>query len=90
MITETIKNYKIITDNIDSLIKASGYKITWIEDQMGMNRISFYHKRKNNKFTLNEIERLVSIIRADELEDKVLLEMSIENEKSQETIALYP
>ena len=88
MIVETVKNYKSITTNIDKLIKASGYKISWIEDQMGMDRVSFYNKRKHNKFSVDEIEKLLSIIRADELEDKVLGEMSLEAEKESETLTL--
>ncbi len=87
MISHTIKNYRAITNNIDKLIKASGYKIAWIEEQMGMDRVSFYTKRKQNKFSLDEIEKLMDIIRADELEDKVLGEMSLEAEKEEETIS---
>ena len=89
MIVETVKNYRVITNNIDKLIKASGYKITWIESQMGMDRVSFYNKRKNNKFSLDEVEKLLNVLRADELEDKVLGEMSLEAEKEDETIRLH-
>jgi hypothetical protein len=81
MITETVKNYRIILNSIDNIIEASGYKISWIEEQMGMNRVSFYAKRKSGNFTIDEMEKLVKILKADELEDKILLEMSIENEK---------
>lgn len=87
MITETVKNYRAITNNIDKLIKVSGYKISWIEEQMGMDRVSFYTKRKQNKFSLDEIEKLMSIIRADELEDKVLGEMSLEAEREEGAIS---
>lgn len=89
MLIETVKNYQTITHNIDKLIKASGYKISWVEEQMGMDRVSFYNKRKKNKFTAEEVERLLTIIRADELEDKVLGEMSLEAEGDPETIRLF-
>ena len=82
MISSVVKDYRLIVNNIDALIKASGYKISWIEEQMGMDRVSFYQKRKNKKFSLDEMEKLLAVIHADELEDKVLIEMSLEGEKS--------
>lgn len=89
MLIETVKNYRLITGNIDKLIEASGYKIKWIEEQMGIDRVSFYNKRKKNKFSEQEIERLLTIIRADELEDKILVELSLEAENETETIRLH-
>lgn len=84
MFTEVIKGYKSIVENIDGLIKASGYQTNYVYEQMGMDKASFYYKKKRKKFTIEEIENLVNIIKADDLEDKVLLEMSLEAEKEGE------
>lgn len=84
MFTEVIKGYKSIVENIDGLIKASGYRTNYVYEQMGMDKASFYYKKKQKKFTIEEIENLVNIIKADDLEDKVLLEMSLEAEKEGE------
>jgi len=86
MVIDIVNNYKTLIRGIDKLIKISGYKISFIEEKMGMDRVSFYQKRKHNKFSVDEIEKLLGIIRVDELEDKILLEMSLENEKDAEYI----
>ena len=57
MFTEFIEGYKSIVENIDGLIKASGYRTDYVYEQMGMNKASFYYKktkkvyhRRNRKF----------------------------------------
>ena len=88
MFTEVIKDYKSIVENIDALIKASGYRTNYVYEQMGMDKASFYYKKKRKKFTIEEIENLVNIIKADDLEDKILLKMSLEAEKEEGTLTL--
>ena len=87
MIREIVKDYREISANIDRLIKLSGYKIGYIQKQMGINNASFYYKRKKAKFTVDEIERLLDVINIENLEDKVLGEMSLEAEKENETLS---
>ena len=82
MIAETIENYKLIANNIDKIIKCSGYKISHIEKELNMDRVSFYKKRKNGSFSLEEMERLVNILDTEKLEDKILTELSVEGENS--------
>ncbi len=82
MILETIRNYISINRSLDVVIKNSGYKISYLYDQMGMNNNSFYIKRKNGTFSPSELIKLFSIIDLEKLEDKVLIEMSLEGESS--------
>ncbi len=81
MLTKVIEDYKIIQSNVDLLIKESGYRMSFIYEKLGMDKTSFYLKRKHANFSVDEIERLLVIIRADELEDRVLLEMSLEDQE---------
>ena len=81
MIIETIKNYISINDNIDLIIKKSGYKISYLYEQMGMDNHSFYIKRKKGNFTPDQLMKLFEIIDLEKLEDKILGEMSIEDQK---------
>ena len=88
MFTEVVEQYIFLQNNIDKLIELSGYRIGYISDKLGMDKTSFYLKRKNANFSPDEFKKLLLIIRADELEDKVLLEMSLEAEKEGETLTL--
>lgn len=86
MFTEVVEEYRFILKNIDKIIERTGYRIGYISDKMEMDKTSFYLKRKNGSFTVDELEKLLLIIRADELEDEVLLEMSLEAEKESDVI----
>lgn len=79
MLLQTIKDYRNIQLGIAKLIDASGMRVSFIIEKLGMDRTSFYHKRKLAKFTVDELEKLLVIIRADDLEDKVLLQLSEES-----------
>ena len=88
MFTEVVKEYKLIQNNIDGLIQLSGSRIGYICNKLGMDKTSFYLKRRKASFSPDELENLLMIIRADELEDKALLEMSLEAEKEEGTLTL--
>ena len=88
MFTEVVEEYMFLQKNVDKLIKLSGYRIGYITDNLGMDKTSFYLKRKNANFSPEEFQKLLMIIRADDLEDKVLLKMSLEDEKEGGRIAL--
>lgn len=78
MLLQTIQDYKSIQMGIPKLIDASGMRVSFIIERLGMDRTSFYYKRKNMTFTTKELEKLLGIIRADELEDNVLIGLSNE------------
>ena len=81
MVRDAVNNYKKISKNIDRLIKLSGYRIGHVQKEMGIDNASFYYKRKQAKFTVEEIEKLLDIIDIEKLEDKMLAEMSIQDQK---------
>jgi|GEM_PF-3715243 len=89
MISSIVDNYISLQSSVDNLIKASGYRVEFIAEKMGMNRTSFYLKRKKQNFTPIEMRDFLTAIRADELEDKILVEMSLEAEQEPETIRLH-
>ena len=88
MFTEVVEEYELIQKNIGKIIERTGYRIGYISEKMGMDKTSFYLKRKNGNFSVNELKELLMIIRADDLEDEVLLEMSLEDEKEGGRITL--
>ena len=77
MILETIKNYDLIRKNIDCIIKKSGYKVSFLYREMEMDNNSFYMKRKNGKFTTNELLKLLEIIDIKRMEKKVIQEINL-------------
>ena len=86
MFTEVVEEYELIQNNIGKIIERTGYRIGYISEKMGMDKTSFYLKRKNASFTVGELKKLLLIIRADDLEDELLLEMSLEAEKESDVI----
>ncbi len=83
MIIEIINDYQRLSASVDVIIKSSGYKIGYLQKQMGMDNVSFYNKRKHAKFTPGELKKLFEIIDIERLEDKILEEISIECEQSE-------
>lgn len=83
-----VDNYLTLQASVDKLIKISGYRVEFVADQMGMDRTSFYLKRKKKNFTPEEMISFLTVIRADELEDKFLGEMSLEAERNDEFVEL--
>ena len=88
MFTEVVEEYELIQNNIGKIIERTGYRLGYISEKMGMDKTSFYLKRKNGNFSVNELKELLMIIRADDLEDELLLEMSLEDEKEGGTLTL--
>ena len=83
-----VDDYLSLQASVDKLIKLSGYRVEFVADKMGMDRTSFYLKRKKKNFTPAEMKSFLAVIRADELEDKVLGQMSLEAEKNDEFVPL--
>lgn len=88
MLSSIVEDYKSLQNNIDKIIEQSGYRLEYISEKMGMNKKSFCLKRNNTNFTVDEIERLLNVIHAEDLEDEILLKMSLEAEKDAEYVEL--
>lgn len=89
MFAEIVAEYKNLQKNLDKLIAASGVSVDYIAEQLSMDQILFKDKIENRMFTADEIELLLDVIKAEELEDRILLESSLSNESDLETIRLH-
>lgn len=58
-----VENYRDFLMNIDGYIDKSGYKVSYISEKMGINRNTLWKKRKSGKWTLDEVEKLVQILK---------------------------
>ncbi len=83
MISNIVDDYLILQASVSRLLKVSGYRMDFVADKMGMDRTSFYLKRKKNSFAPAEMKLFLEVIGADSFEDKILHEMSIEDAKSE-------
>ena len=72
---ETIVEYRTLLNRVDEFIKLSGYRIDYLQEKLGISRVSFWRKRKNGEFTIKEMEILSEFIFTDEMEDKLLLKI---------------
>lgn len=80
---ETIVEYRNLLNRVDEFIKLSGYRIDFLQEKLGISRVSFWRKRKNGEFTIDEMEILSEFIFTDEMEDKIMLELMNEAESSE-------
>ena len=76
MLIQIVKDYRMIYENLDKLIKLSGFRVPWIQERMGMSDRVFYNRRKNMNFSFHELKNLLTIIRTEEILEEKLLEMS--------------
>lgn len=57
--TEIISKYKEIVSSIDEMISNAPVKKEYLADKIGVGRNAFYKKRKENNFSLKEVEILI-------------------------------
>ena len=59
------------TEKLKEKIRASGYKIGFIAEQMGLSRQGLYHKiNDRHEFTTGEVQKLCNILGIDSLEER--------------------
>lgn len=59
------------TARLNQLIKASGYKLSYIANRLGLSDYGFARKRNNlSDFTSSEINKLCDILHIDSIEDR--------------------
>ena len=66
---QTIEDYKILKSIIPELIAMSGYKNNFIAQKIGIRPPSFADKKKKGNWTCDELEKILSIIESEELDD---------------------
>jgi predicted transcriptional regulator len=72
---EVVSDYKEIVDQIDSIIKQTGYKGKYIAKKLGLPESTFYQKKRNKSFTHEEMGQIISLLEEEEDDDD-----AIENE----------
>jgi predicted transcriptional regulator len=86
-INEVISDYQEIVNQVDEIIKRTGYNGKFIAQKMGLSISTFYQKKRQKSFTFEEIKQLVELIDDDEdddaLEDAYLLELCKECENDE-------
>lgn len=76
-----IEDYKELRQHLGSLIDRSGYRNAYIADKVGMPASNFSQKKKRGNWSLEEMERVLTVIDNQELEDMFLLEIVKERDK---------
>ena len=56
-----LKGYKNLQERIGEIISESGLKIGFIVEKSGLSPSTFYRKKKNLTFTVNEMTKIVEI-----------------------------
>lgn len=84
---EIIENYQILRKTLGTLIEKSGYKSAFIAEKIGMSPNHFYVRKKRGSWSEEEIEKILSVIENDELEDFFLGQL-MNRMKNEETITL--
>lgn len=71
MITELLETRKIVA-NFDKAITNSPYKTEYISEKANIPLHTFYRKLRENKFTLDEVIKIVEIIQPELYEFEML------------------
>ncbi|MDR1336527.1 MAG: hypothetical protein LBK22_06835 [Tannerella sp.] len=70
---KVVENYRNLVNGMDSIIKESGFKSSYLADNLNLSRSAFYIKRKKGTFTILEMEQLTDLIARNEpVDDEVL------------------
>jgi hypothetical protein len=84
---QVITDYLALKTNMAFLIDASGYKIDYIAQKTGILKPHFYSKKKRNKWTEDEMMKIIDVIDNEELED-IFLAKRIDETKNDEPASL--
>lgn len=87
MILEITHQYKILLHHIERLIDISGYRNDYIAKKMKLKASNFSAKKHRSSWTVDEVEKLLSIIDNEEVENYFMLQL-MRSKKQEETITL--
>ncbi|MDR1886857.1 MAG: hypothetical protein LBQ70_02970 [Prevotellaceae bacterium] len=68
-VNEVIGDYVEIVDNVDEIIKQTGYKGKFIAKKMGLPESTFYQKKRNRSFTHAEMQQIAALMDDDGEDD---------------------
>jgi predicted transcriptional regulator len=66
---EVLSDYFEVIENVDLILKESGYKTSYVAKKLNMPPSTFYLKKKQRSFTPQELRTLVDIIDVDDDDD---------------------
>lgn len=75
-VREIIKTKHFLME-LPKILENSPFKVSYIVDQIGIPRTTFYNKLRTNTFTVIELEKIVSVIDPQEYQ-LTLLDQSLE------------
>lgn len=76
-----VKDYKELRQHLGILIDKSGYKNAYVAEKVGMPAPNFSQKKKRGNWSLEEVEKILSVIENEELEDFFLMEIMKERDQ---------
>ena len=82
-----INNYKKLVHEIPTIIDLSGYKNEYIARKMEMKPQFFSVKKSRNTFDIVQVEKILSIIFNEDVEDYLLL-IEMQSRENDETLTL--
>jgi hypothetical protein len=83
MITAIIDNYKSLLQNLPELINVSGYRNDFISRKMGLSAATFSAKKKRGNWSADEVMQLIKIIKNEEVDDYLMLQLMRGNGKDE-------
>lgn len=80
---EIIQQYKLLVGSMKELIDKSGFKPSYLADEIGMNRSNFTVKKQRNSWNMNEVEKILMIIENEKLESQFMMKVIKERENEE-------
>lgn len=71
--SEAVEDYLEIVNNVNEIISRTGYNGRFIAEKLDISESSFYVKKRNKSFSVNEIKRIIELM--DEDDDEFFLKM---------------
>jgi|GEM_PF-4805860 len=70
-----VHDFKLICKSIDQIIDKAGYKSDYVREKLGYSRPGWYKKRKAANFSPEELEELIKLIHAEQMEHDAFFEI---------------
>lgn len=82
--TSVVSQYRIIKNNLNEIIKVSGYRNDYIARKLGISPQSFTVKKQRNSWNDEEIEKVLEIVDNEDSQDFILVQLmrSLEGEET--------
>ncbi|CAN5599483.1 hypothetical protein BH11BAC3_BH11BAC3_39870 [soil metagenome] len=84
---QTVVQYKNLIQHIAAIIEVSGYRNDYIARKLGLKPQNFSVKKQRASWTPDEVEKLLTVIENEDVEDFLLLQ-EMRSLKDDETITL--